>query len=85
MDYKFTVEYIPESHNKAADSLSRHPVDSQMKATKHMVKYKLFSFECATYHRLKRPIAPFDSNVSETQPKMIKIPIIKNPSSARFS
>ena len=28
MDYKFAVEYIPESHNKAEDSFSRHPVDS---------------------------------------------------------
>ena len=27
MDYNFTVEYIPGSHNKAADSFSRHPVD----------------------------------------------------------
>ena len=28
MDYNFTVEYIPGSHNKAANSFSRHPVDS---------------------------------------------------------
>ena len=28
MDYNFTVEYIHGSHNKAADSFSRHPVDS---------------------------------------------------------
>ena len=28
MDYSFTVAYIPGSHNKAADSLSRHPVDN---------------------------------------------------------
>ena len=28
MGYNFTVEYIPGSHNKAADSFSRHPVDS---------------------------------------------------------
>ena len=28
MDYNFTVEYISGSHNKLADSFSRHPVDS---------------------------------------------------------
>ena len=28
MDYNFTVEYIPGSHNKAADSFSRHLVDN---------------------------------------------------------
>ena len=28
MDYNFTVEYIPGSYNKAADSFSRHLVDS---------------------------------------------------------
>ena len=45
---------------------------AQMKATKHMVNCKPFSFKCAANHRLKRPIAPFDSNASETQPKMTK-------------
>ena len=33
-----------------------------MKATKHRVKCKPFSFKCVAYHKLKRPIAPFDSN-----------------------
>ena len=43
-----------------------------MKATKHILKYKPFSFKCAAYHRLKRPIAPFNSNVSETQPTQVR-------------
>ena len=71
MDYNFTVEYIPGSHNKAVHSFFCATWwIAQMKAAKHMLKCKPFSFECAAYHRLKGLISPFDLNVSEPQPKM---------------
>ena len=46
MDYNFTAKNIPGSHNKEADSFSRHPVnipDESVETHSEICTYKVYS------------------------------------------
>ena len=84
MDYNFTVEYIPGSHNKAADSFSHHPVDSPDESDEtHGEMQTLFLRMCRLSQAQKADCSFRLERIRNANENDLEYQY-KNPSSARF-